>query len=150
MQPQLGEAAAPHLLPINADPKTITWERLETLRLKRLGLTNKYSRHFNVLRKSSEDHPAMAMSREATFHMPPAPQASQDPLAAVALRSHSAHPAGKSLEGKRKANSLAPFATLGKPTCGYFFSRETDNKKKKFGIPPSDLVKWRNFPSSSQ
>ena len=47
------------------------------------------------------------------------------------------------------SNSLAPFSTVGKPTCGYFFSRVTDNKKKKFGIPPSDLVKWRNFAASN-
>ena len=40
-------------------------------------------------------------------------------------------------------NSAAPFFTMQKPTCGYFFSRGTDNKKKKFGIPPSNLVMWR-------
>ena len=47
----------------------------------------------------------------------------------------------------RKNNSLAPFATLGKPTCGFFFADSTNNRKAKFGIPPSDLVKWRNIPS---
>merc|ERR1712097_30209 len=41
-------------------------------------------------------------------------------------------------------NKLAPFKTLGKPTCGFNFSRETDNRKKKFGIMPSNLVKWRS------
>ncbi|XP_020893897.1 uncharacterized protein LOC110232994 [Exaiptasia diaphana] len=41
-------------------------------------------------------------------------------------------------------NSLAPFSTLGKPTCGYYFSHLTDNKKYKTGIPPSDLVAWRS------
>lgn len=45
----------------------------------------------------------------------------------------------------KKMNSIAPFYTQEKPTCGFFFSRCTDNKKKKFGIPPSDLVKWRSF-----
>ena len=35
---------------IPSNNKTITWERLESLRLKRMGLHNKYSRHFNVLR----------------------------------------------------------------------------------------------------
>lgn len=44
----------------------------------------------------------------------------------------------------RQVNSLAPFSTLGKYTCGYYFSRETDNKKRKTGIPPSDLVAWRS------
>lgn len=42
-------------------------------------------------------------------------------------------------------NSLAPFSTLGKSTCGYYFSRETDNKKMKTGIPPSNLVAWRSY-----
>lgn len=42
-------------------------------------------------------------------------------------------------------NSLAPFSTLGKSTCGYYFSRETDNKKRKTGIPPSNLVAWRAY-----
>ena len=44
----------------------------------------------------------------------------------------------------RQVNSLAPFSTLGKYTCGYYFSRSTDNKKRKTGIPPSDLVAWRS------
>lgn len=44
----------------------------------------------------------------------------------------------------RQVNSLAPFSTLGKYTCGYYFSRATDNKKRKTGIPPSDLVSWRS------
>lgn len=44
----------------------------------------------------------------------------------------------------RQINSLAPFSTLGKYTCGYYFSRSTDNKKRKTGIPPSDLVAWRS------
>lgn len=41
-------------------------------------------------------------------------------------------------------NSLAPFASLGKPTCGFFFSRDTDNKKRRTGIPPTNTVKWRS------
>lgn len=45
---------------------------------------------------------------------------------------------------KSQRNKLAPFKTLGKPTCGFNFSRETDNRKKNFGIMPSDLVKWRS------
>ena len=44
----------------------------------------------------------------------------------------------------RQVNSLAPFSTLGKYTCGYYFSRSTDHKKRKTGIPPSDLVAWRS------
>ena len=40
-------------------------------------------------------------------------------------------------------NKLAPFKTIGKPTCGFNFSRETDNKRKSV-IMPSNLVKWRS------
>ncbi|KAF6025252.1 hypothetical protein EB796_016462 [Bugula neritina] len=42
-------------------------------------------------------------------------------------------------------NSIAPFTTLApKPTCGYYFTRDTVNKKVRIGVPPSDLVKWRS------
>jgi hypothetical protein len=45
---------------------------------------------------------------------------------------------------KTSSNSLWPFCTMEKPSCGYFFSRNTDNKKR-LGIPPStNTVKWRN------
>ena len=46
-------------------------------------------------------------------------------------------------------NSLAPFAVIGKPTCGYFFSRDTDNKKRRTGIPPTNTVKWRSHSSTN-
>ncbi|XP_066919653.1 putative uncharacterized protein CIMIP3 [Clytia hemisphaerica] len=43
-----------------------------------------------------------------------------------------------------RRNKLAPFSTLGKPTCGFNFSRDTDNRKQNFGIMPTNLVKWRS------
>ena len=132
-------------IPLN--PATATWERLEDIRLQKLGLSNKFSRHFNVLRQSYNTNPSMAMkedrvalgglSREYTMNVVNATYGSQ-PQIPGPQRSKT------TLEGK-KANSIAPFATVGKPTCGYFFSRETDNRKIKFGIPASDLVKWRHF-----
>ena len=45
---------------------------------------------------------------------------------------------------KCNRNSVPLFATLGKPTCGYYFSFNTDHKKRLIGIPPSNLVKWRS------
>lgn len=119
-----------------ASPKTVTWEKLEAQRLQSLGLSNKYSRHFNVLRSSVGRPQNMMMidDKLATQGMVPGMERQ---------KSQVGQPDGK--QGKSKSNSMAPFSTVGKPTCGFFFSRETDNKKKKFGIPPSDLVKWRNF-----
>ena len=49
-----------HDLPFICDKKTISWERLESLRLRKLGLENRYSRHFNVTRQSN------TMQRERT------------------------------------------------------------------------------------
>ena len=42
------------------------------------------------------------------------------------------------------ANKTNPFASLGKPTCGAYFSRKTDNKKRLTGVPAADTVKWRS------
>ena len=47
--------------------------------------------------------------------------------------------------GKIYRNCIAPFSSLGKPTCGHFFSRGTDHRKRKIGIPPSNLVQWRSY-----
>lgn len=43
-----------------------------------------------------------------------------------------------------RANSLIPFYTAIKPTCGYRFSRDTDHRHKLIGIPASNPVMWRN------
>ena len=36
-----------------------------------------------------------------------------------------------------------PFVTVGKPTCGANYIPVTDHKKRKTGIPPTNLVKFR-------
>ncbi|KAL1771491.1 hypothetical protein HispidOSU_013473 [Sigmodon hispidus] len=41
------------------------------------------------------------------------------------------------------SNSLNPFYTLQKPTCGYLYRRETDHTRKRFDIPPANLILWR-------
>ncbi|XP_057650500.1 putative uncharacterized protein GUCA1ANB [Chionomys nivalis] len=40
------------------------------------------------------------------------------------------------------SNSLNPFYTLQKPTCGYLYRRETDHTRKRFDIPPANLILW--------
>lgn len=43
-------------------------------------------------------------------------------------------------------NFVSPFHTMSlKPTCGYYFSRETDNRKMRIGIAPTDLSAWRSI-----
>lgn len=41
-------------------------------------------------------------------------------------------------------NTMAPFASLGKPTCGYFFTRNVSHKKRLIGINATNTVKWRS------
>jgi hypothetical protein len=45
---------------------------------------------------------------------------------------------------KTNSNSMAPFASLGKPTCGYFFNRNVGHKKQLIGINATNTVKWRS------
>ncbi|XP_014638205.1 PREDICTED: uncharacterized protein LOC101391148 isoform X1 [Ceratotherium simum simum] len=40
-------------------------------------------------------------------------------------------------------NSLNPFYTLQKPTCGYLYRRDTDHTRKRFDVRPANLVLWR-------
>lgn len=46
---------------------------------------------------------------------------------------------------KAGRNSLAPANALGKPTCGYFFNRDIDHKKRLIGINATNTVKWRTI-----
>jgi len=40
-------------------------------------------------------------------------------------------------------NEVRPFVTVGKPTCGANYVPITDHKKRKSGIPPTNLVRFR-------
>ncbi|XP_059967427.1 putative uncharacterized protein CIMIP3 [Mesoplodon densirostris] len=42
------------------------------------------------------------------------------------------------------SNTLNPFYTLQKPTCGCLYSRDTDHTRKNFDVPPANLVSWRS------
>ncbi|XP_047590328.1 putative uncharacterized protein GUCA1ANB isoform X3 [Lutra lutra] len=42
------------------------------------------------------------------------------------------------------SNSLNPFYTLQKPTCGYLYRRDTDHTRKPFDVPPAKLALWRS------
>ncbi|XP_003388197.1 PREDICTED: uncharacterized protein LOC100635953 [Amphimedon queenslandica] len=42
------------------------------------------------------------------------------------------------------SNSMSPFYTVRlKPTCGYHYKPNTDHRRFKIGLHPSDLVSWR-------
>ncbi|XP_013420843.1 uncharacterized protein LOC106181105 [Lingula anatina] len=143
---------APHVHSFNPDARTVTYERLETLRLRSLGLENRYSR-YNIFRQQPKEPDPLARANISLLGnnsetSSPAPEsvsmyswAEPTPTGTRGIGLITAEPPSRVTKG----NTLAPFGTLAKPTCGYFFSRETDNRKLKFGIPPSDLVKWRSF-----
>uniref|UniRef100_A0A8C7QGL9 Uncharacterized protein n=1 Tax=Oncorhynchus mykiss TaxID=8022 RepID=A0A8C7QGL9_ONCMY len=79
----------------------------------------------------------------------------EDPGACQRLHEQSGGHATKPFSGPRcspdplpqlnvGSNSLMPFYTVVKPTCGYRFSRETDHKRRHIGIPASNPVMWRS------
>ncbi|KAM6185116.1 ciliary microtubule inner protein 3 [Rhynchocyon petersi] len=41
------------------------------------------------------------------------------------------------------SNSLNPFYTAQKPTCGYLYCRDTDHTRKRFDVPYANVVLWR-------
>ena len=128
----------------NPRTQTFTWERLEEMRIRRLGLTNKYSRHFNVTRTKPEA--AYQDNNSSRLELPGSGASTSGDAQSIASgqRNNNNDVMISSGEAEKLRNSIAPFATVSKPTCGYFFTDETSNKKVKFGIPPSNLVKWRN------
>ncbi|XP_032505398.1 uncharacterized protein 114841037 isoform X2 [Phocoena sinus] len=40
------------------------------------------------------------------------------------------------------SNTLNPFYTLQKPTCGSPYRRDTDHTRKRFDVPPANPVLW--------
>ena len=117
---------------------TVVWSRLESMRLNKLGIGNRQSTHVGRLTRaiSARDNARF----DASF------DGSDDSSSSVANGEQNNLPGRNLVRGSGTssvAQSLAPFTTAGKPTCGYYFSRSTMHTKRKFGIPPSDLVKWR-------
>ncbi|XP_036269592.1 putative uncharacterized protein GUCA1ANB [Pipistrellus kuhlii] len=41
-------------------------------------------------------------------------------------------------------NTLSPFCTMQKPTCGYLYRRDTDHTRKRLDMPPANAVLWRS------
>ncbi|CAG5125055.1 unnamed protein product [Candidula unifasciata] len=112
-------------LPFNVNLQHLSWEMLEATRLRRLGIPVRFSRHCNIIYNSQ-----VAVENAANS----AQQTTATPCASMSLK-----------KTKRfSSNSLSPFFTYEKKTCGYFFSRDTDNRKSNFGIPASDVSAWRH------
>jgi len=40
-------------------------------------------------------------------------------------------------------NTLSPFGTMGKPTCGPAYSVEADYRRVQIDVPPADLTRYR-------
>ena len=59
------------------------------------------------------------------------------------VKAGSYYPQDRPSSSTNPSNSICPFHTEIKPTCGYYFSHITDNRKRRIGIPPSNLVAWR-------
>lgn len=120
-----GAECTPMVYSYNPDPRLRAWQSLEHARLHQMGLSSKLSRRYNVQR-----------SRQFVpvgLHMRGQPQVRAAFLPPLAEEFN---------DSGRKKNDVAPFLTFQKPTCGFFFSRETDNRKIKHGLAPADLPSW--------
>ncbi|KAM5285233.1 ciliary microtubule inner protein 3 [Hipposideros larvatus] len=42
------------------------------------------------------------------------------------------------------SNCLNPFYTLQKPTCGYLYRMDTDHTRKRFDVPPANMILWHS------
>jgi len=116
----------------NTDLRVIVYESMEQMRASKIGV--KPLQGFDVTRAKKAE--ALNKHRRSLPPMSATPVAPQlQPLQAQ----------NEAPGGLTRSNSIAPFTTLApKPTCGYYFNRETINKKVRIGVPPSDLVKWRS------
>ncbi|CAD5120401.1 unnamed protein product [Dimorphilus gyrociliatus] len=115
---------------MNATDSKITYEALEKKRLEKLNIPNRFSRHILDISSSPRISTSVEMYSCSPRQQPKKEQ-HVDPEC--------------SGDGKILKNSMAPFITGAvKSTCGYFFSRSTDNRKKDMGIPPTNPVKWRS------
>ncbi|XP_028408393.1 uncharacterized protein LOC114530965 [Dendronephthya gigantea] len=83
-------------------------------------------------------------SRHLTQSLAEVPQVNNEKKLSLV---NSRPPTGIDGGGYIQRNNIAPFSSSGKPTCGHFFSRDTDHRKRKIGIPPSNLVQWRSYVS---
>ncbi|XP_055889883.1 uncharacterized protein LOC106050512 isoform X1 [Biomphalaria glabrata] len=112
-------------IPYNVQSGQLTWQWLESGRLRRLGIPHRESKHCNIVYNSQVASLNKVMNQKPTDRPP-----CIDDLMVNTKR--------------WTTNSLAPFYTHQKRICGYFFSRDTDHRLHKHGIPPSDLVAWRS------
>ena len=123
----------------NPNPKTFAWENLERRRRENLGLRTDFSRNFSVLPSERVTHKI----RVARAHN--APCFCDVPGIGFSVKGPFGRDDVSVTKGgvQAKRNCIAPFATLAKPTCGVFFSSNTDNRKQQLGIPPTDLMRSR-------
>ena len=114
------------------EPNTVSkgflaYQRLEKQRIRKLGLNETYSRYYLDSLASS---PRSGSSQPSTVN-------SFGSCASIRDGYFNSVP----------SNTIAPFATRQKPTCGCYFSDRTDNKRRQFGICPINVDKARyKFP----
>lgn len=119
-------------LPVNASNRCNVDEIQDKLHIY-------YSRHFKG--KDSDEHPGKVFSLDSDIGVPLSEK--QTSSFAGESEKQPKRSATEAAMWMTSSNSIAPFASIGKPTCGYYFTRVTDNKKRLIGIPPTNIVQWR-------
>jgi len=126
----LGPITVQHNMKPMTEEARLAYDHLEKSRLKKLGLNETYSRFYlskpavSTSSTSASLHPSLSTGRTQTH-------------------------AGAEIRGTVSVsgtNTLSPFSTMRRPTCGYGFSHDTDNRRHPLDVPAADLTRWRfNF-----
>ncbi len=106
------------------DNRVLVWHRLEQARMRTLGLSTAIPRPFTVTR----------------FYTPQRPETRDDAQFPTLKRKQHAPPLATRFS---YINLISPFNTLGKPTCGYYYTGDTDHRRKRLGFPAVDIVRTR-------
>jgi hypothetical protein len=129
-------------LPVNASNRVVTDRQQDIMHMKYSGHLDRLHRgdvaQQSSLRRTRQDPLSISLPVSYELTRRPLPKIELEPKQAE-VPEHV-----KLAMWKTDHNSLAPFASLGKPTCGFFFTRNISHKKRLIGINATNTVKWRS------
>jgi len=130
-------------LPVNASNRTVIDRQQDIMFMH-------YSGHMERLRKGESTQRTSGLRRSRqdplSISLPVSYELTRRPLPKIELEPKQVEVPEhvKLAMWKTDHNSLAPANSLGKPTCGFFFTRNISHKKRLIGINATNTVKWRS------
>jgi len=123
-------------LPVNASNRVVTDRQQDIMHMKYSGQLEKAIKTSHKNNTNNTSSVSLPVTYELTRR--PLPKIELEPKQVETPENV------KLAMWKTDHNSLAPFASLGKPTCGFFFTRNISHNKRLIGINATNTVKWRS------